>query len=76
MDLVLCALFIVLAGLFAGLFYIYFQLKRNDETYKLVGKWIDEDDERYYMYSYEYIFKPSKHNWFGLKIPKDSDFKK
>lgn len=58
------------------LIYLFFQIKRDDATYDLKVKWLKRGDVRYDKYSYNYIFKPSKQNWYGLKMPKDSDFKK
>jgi len=66
-------LLIIFLCFFAGVYCIY-QLFRNSKVYKIRYKWIHSDDTRWDLYSYDFMFDPSKHNLYGLKFPKDSDF--
>jgi hypothetical protein len=66
-------IFIVIAGIL--LLNLYYQLKRNNAVYSIRIKWIDTDDKRRYMYSYDYMLNPAKHNWYGLRYPRDKHFK-
>ena len=54
--------------------YGVYQLIRNSKVYKIRQKWIETDDNRLHKYSYDYMFDPSKHNWFGLKFPTEKAF--
>lgn len=54
--------------------YGVYQLIRNEFVYRIRIKWIEEDDIRWHNYSYDFMFNPSKHNWFGLKFPTDKAF--
>lgn len=62
-------------------FYLCYQLIRNEVIYKIMMKWIKEDDERCVTYFekhpnlYEDVFLPNKKNWYGFRYPKDSHFK-
>jgi len=65
----------ILSMLYLVLIYCLYQLLRNEATYKIVRNWLDSDDKRYYRYSYDFIFDPSRHNRFGFQFPKESNFK-
>lgn len=67
--LVISLVFSILASL-----YCAYQLIRNEMVCKIRVKWIYSNDKRYYKYSYDYMFEPHKHNWYGLKLPFDSSF--
>lgn len=56
------------------LIYCFYQLVRNHAVYRIRKKWILSDDERWYKYSYEFMFDRSKHNWHGIKFPRESDY--
>ena len=43
-------------------------------VFQIRVKWIESKDKRYYKYSFDYMFKPHKRNWYGLKLPFDSSF--
>lgn len=60
-----------------GLVFIYgfYQFARNDKIYAIKIKWINNKEQKNDKYSYNYMFGPSKHNWYGLKFPAESDFK-
>lgn len=55
--------------------YNKFQIKRNHEVYKIKMKWLHENDSRYEKYKYDDMYKPGFKNIFGLKFPKEHDFK-
>jgi len=61
--------------LFLTLIYFVYQLFRNKATYNLVSKWIYEDNDLYEKYDYNFIMKPSKHNWYGLMYPTENKYK-
>lgn len=75
METLTIVILILIAILLIGLGYLFYQHRRNHEIYAIRIKWIDTVDARYHRYSYDYMFEPSKANWFGLKYPKDSDYK-
>ena len=54
--------------------YALYQLIRNEFIYRIRVEWIKTDDKRWYKYSYDFMFEPSSHNWFGLKFPTEKDF--
>jgi hypothetical protein len=57
-----------------ALIYCFYQLARNKKVYDIRMDWIKENDPRWDKYTYDYMFKPSFRNWFGLKFPIKSDF--
>lgn len=63
----------IITVLFVG--YMLYQIKRNHTVYDIRINWINTDDDRWNVYSYQEMFVPSKSNWYGFKFPKDSDFK-
>ena len=54
--------------------YLIYQLIREEMVFQIRVKWIESKDKRYYKYSFDYMFKPHKRNWYGLKLPFDSSF--
>ena len=58
-----------------ALIYYSYQLKRNDEVYNIQVHWINTYDKRHIQYDYDYMFEPNKSNWYGLKWPRDKDYK-
>lgn len=65
---------IILAVLIIGLAYLGYQLARNSAVFNIRLLWIDNDDPRWYKYSYDYMFNPKLDNWLGLKYPRDKDY--
>ena len=56
-------------------FYIFYQMFRNEEVYKIVTKWVDNKKyDRCEKYSYDYMMKPNRCNWYGLKWPNEKDY--
>lgn len=51
------------------------ELLRNNEVYHIRTKWIETSDNRHSKYTYQDMYLPSGDNWYGLKFPRDSDFK-
>ena len=48
---------------------------RNEEVYKIVTKWVDNKKyDRCEKYSYDYMMKPNRCNWYGLKWPNEKDY--
>lgn len=58
-----------------GVLYNRIQFLRIDAAYNIRKNWIYARDPRYYKYTYREMLKASKQNWYGLKTPKDEDFK-
>ena len=56
------------------LLYCFYQFIRNYATYRIIGRWIESHDKRYDRFTYEYIFTPNTHNWYGLKFPREKDY--
>ena len=56
------------------LLYCYYQLCRNHTIFNIRNIWIDNDDDRWYKYTYDYMMDPKLNNWFGLKYPRDKDY--
>ncbi len=65
---------ITLAICILALIYCVYQLIRNHAVYRIRHRWIMTDDERWNLYSYNFMFDPSKHNWHGIKYPRESQF--
>lgn len=55
--------------------YCLLYLYRNNKVFEIRMKWVEEGDERYKKYTYEYMLHPNLNNWFGFKIPKEEDYK-
>jgi hypothetical protein len=55
--------------------YYWYQLSRFNAVYSIRIKWLSKDDKRRYMYSYDYMLNPAKHNLYGLRYPRDKHFK-
>jgi hypothetical protein len=66
---ILCSVCII------AMIYVVYQLLRNKEVFLIRINWVNLDDNRESQYTYEYMFYPAKHNWYGLKWPKEKDFK-
>lgn len=58
-----------------GLLYNLIQFPRIDAVYNIRKNWIYADDPRCYKYTSKEMLKASKQNCYGLKTPKDEDFK-
>jgi hypothetical protein len=54
--------------------YIIYQLVRNNRIYRIRIKWSNEEDKRFELYEHNFMFNPSKLNWYGLKYPKDTHY--
>ena len=65
---------ILIAVMFLFLLYSLYQLERNNEVFKIRKNWIYTDDDRWDKYSYDYMVEPNKHNWYGLRYPKDNHY--
>jgi len=65
---------ILIIILLIGLAYLVFQIKRNHKVYDIRTNWLYTNDNRWYEYTYDYMYTPAKHNWYGLKYPQDSDY--
>jgi hypothetical protein len=74
-EIFLITLFVTSFLFILASLYFKLNLKRIDEVYKIRTKWIDTSDYRYYKYTYDQMLRPSSKNLFGLKMPKESDFK-
>lgn len=54
--------------------YCLIQIVRNNEIHEIRKEWIYQDDKRWYKYTYQEMFTPSKSNWYGLRYPKDEHY--
>ena len=76
MENLLFIMFVVLISfLILTTINLFYQLSRNEKVYKIRIKWIVSGDCRHDKYSYDEMFKASRHNLFGLKYPNEKDFK-
>lgn len=75
METISLILYILLGVCFISLIYTVYQFSRNNAVYSIRIKWLDDGDRRFFKYTYNEMFNPSKDNMFGLKLPKDVDFK-
>lgn len=73
-TLALIILSIIMIISILGLIYSIYQLIRNNAIYSLREKWLKENYTKYDMYSYEFMIKPSIHNYFGLQYPTEKKF--
>jgi len=76
METIYIVLFSIAGLCILGMIYSVYQLFRNDAVLSINLHWIATDDDRFDKYTYDEMFKPSKSNWFGIRYPKDSHFKK
>lgn len=60
---------------FVPILYLFYQSARNNEVFKIRHVWINTGDERRDRYSYHFMVNPNKHNWYGLRFPKDNHYK-
>lgn len=59
-----------------SMIYLVYQIIRNEKVYRIRMVWLgDSNFSKLERYSYEYMYVPSKHNWWGLKYPTKSNFK-
>ncbi len=66
---------IIIGSLFGIIsMYLIYQLIRNNKVAKIRRKWVLSDDSRYNKYDYDYMYKPSKHNLYGLRFPRDVQY--
>jgi len=70
--IILCNVAIVIG--IVMLFYSIYQLIRNNKVYDIRKKWIDAYDDRHDKYSYKYMMDANRHNWFGLRFPRDRHY--
>ena len=66
---------IIFAIAVLALIYCLIQLTRNSMIYIIRMRWIEEGDSRLSKYTYDYMFKANKHNWYGLRLPKEHRYK-
>ena len=55
--------------------YTMLQIVRHELIHKIQETWIKNRNDLYNKYSYDFMFNPSRHNWFGLLIPREKHFK-
>jgi len=55
--------------------FLFWQIFRNNKVYKIRALWIATNDDRWYLYSFGEMTNPNKYNKFGIKYPKDKDFR-
>ena len=57
------------------LWYLIYQRHRCDAIMGIFYLWIIKQDPRYFDYTFEEMYNPTLKNWFGLKWPREKDFK-
>ena len=68
-------LFILLAVCAIALIYCSYQLRRNDEVFRIRMRWIELRDDRRSRFSYDFMMSPSKYNLYGLRWPDEIHYK-
>ena len=59
-----------------GIIYSGIQIRRVNKVYTIMTKWVDTMQlARLDKYSFEDMLKKDKSTWYGLKMPKEEDFK-
>ena len=59
-----------------GIIYSGIQIRRVNRVYTIRTKWVDTMQlARWDKYSFEDMLKRNKSTWYGLKMPKEEDFK-
>ena len=80
MKEILITLIIVLLILLFYAFYQFirnqYQFIRNQKVFEIRARWIDDKDDRWFKYSYDFMYNPKGHNWYGLRYPKDKHYPK
>ena len=67
---IICAILILVSAAFS-----LYQISRSDEVFDIRCAWIGNGDwDKLRKYSWKYMFKPNKHNWYGFKYPKETDY--
>lgn len=61
--------------LFIIWFYSIYQIARNNKVASIRTKWIYNNDSKWYKYSYDEMFDPSKNNLYGLLWPNEKHYK-
>jgi hypothetical protein len=76
MNTILITLLIIFILLLLTSLFLIIQFPRADSVYNIRCNWIITDDDRYNQYSWDDMLrKYNRKTWYGLKIPKDEDFK-
>lgn len=56
--------------------YLAYQRVRNEAVYNIKVKWLDNGEfERCRRNSYDHMYKPNLKNWFGLRWPREKNYK-
>ena len=59
-----------------GIIYSGIQIRRVNKVYTIRTKWVDTMQlARWDKYSFDEMLKRDRSTWFGLKMPKEEDFK-
>ena len=75
MEIILFSLILLSAII---VIYLIWQLKRAARFGEIMDHWSFTGDPRFYKYTYTDIWvmiNPCLKNWFGLKMPKEEDYK-
>ena len=74
MNILIISLEVIIVMHVLFLFYVFFQLYRNEKVYQIRMRWIDNHDKRIYKYTYDEMMTPSASNNYGFQIPKEHMF--
>ena len=55
--------------------YSCIQIFRTNKVYTIRTKWVLSMDSKWDKYSFDEMLKIDRSTWFGLKVPKEEDFK-
>lgn len=56
-----------------AIYYIY-QMLRSEAVFLIRSRWIESNNDNWDKYTYQYMLDPKRHNWYGLKFPKEKHF--
>lgn len=56
-----------------AIYYIY-QMLRNKIIFLIRKRWIENNDDNWHKLTYQYMLDPKRHNWYGLKFPKEKHY--
>ena len=69
LRIILIVVFLIVAAI------SIYQTKRSDKVFDIRLNWIGNGEwDKLRKYTWKYMYKPNKHNWYGIKYPKETDY--
>ena len=76
METVITTLIALWVVAFIFFLYLLYQMLRLKASYNIIKKWIGTNQwDRLKRWDYDEISEPNLKNWYGLKYPKEEDYK-